>query len=166
MSMRDLSRLALLLLLSATLAGCAGFPGSEFSNPAVPAAMQPVTRADTPPDLAYGRTHFAAGRFGLAELHFRRAVEAGGRDPQAWLGLAASYDRLHRNDLADRAYAQARQVGGETSAWLNNRGYSFMQRGDTKRASEALSKAATLDPENPLIRDNLATLETRVSRRR
>ena len=97
---------------------------------------------------------------------WRRAVEAGNRDPQAWLGLAASYDRLRRNDLADRAYAQARQAGGETSAWLNNRGYSWMQRGDTRRASEALSKAATLDPENPLIRDNLATLETRVSRRR
>jgi tetratricopeptide (TPR) repeat protein len=165
MTLRDPRRLAI-LLLSATLSGCAGFPGSEFSRPPVAAAVEPVTRGETPPDLAYARTHFAAGRFGLAELHFRRAVETGNRDPQAWLGLAASYDRLRRNDLADRAYAQARQAGGETSAWLNNRGYSWMQRGDTRRASEALSKAATLDPENPLIRDNLATLETRVSRRR
>ena len=56
-------------------------------------------------DLVLGKRHYRAKNYGLAEQHFRRAVEKAPRDGEAWLGLAASYDRLKRYDLADRAYS-------------------------------------------------------------
>jgi len=37
------------------------------------------------------------------------------RDVTAWIGLAASYDRLARFDLADRAYTMAIRLAGETT---------------------------------------------------
>ena len=58
-------------------------------------------------DLLLGKRHYREKNYGLAEQHFRRAAERLPRDGEAWLGLAASYDRLKRYDLADRAYSQA-----------------------------------------------------------
>jgi Flp pilus assembly protein TadD len=110
-------------------------------------------------ELALGKKHFDAGNFTLAEHHFRRAVELHPRDLEAWLGLAASYDRLRRFELADRAYDQAVKIGGPTAEILNNRGYSYMLRGDAKRARETLLEAQSKDPGNTYIKNNLELLE-------
>jgi Flp pilus assembly protein TadD len=110
-------------------------------------------------DLNRGKKHFRAADFGLAERHFRRAVELHPRDLEAWIGLAASYDRLRRFDLADRAYEQALKIAGQTPEILNNMGYSYMLRGDYRRARETLLQAAAQDPGNPYIRNNLELLE-------
>jgi tetratricopeptide (TPR) repeat protein len=110
-------------------------------------------------DLNRGKKYFRAADFGLAERHFRRAVELHPRDLEAWMGLAASYDRLRRFDLADRAYEQALKIAGQTPEILNNMGYSFMLRGDYRRARETLLQAAAQDPLNPYIRNNLELLE-------
>src|SRR5437762_3384311 len=63
-------------------------------------------------DLNLGKKHYRDNSFGLAEQHFRRAVEQGPRNVEAWIGLAASYDKLKRFDLADRAYEQAIKLVG------------------------------------------------------
>jgi Flp pilus assembly protein TadD len=110
-------------------------------------------------ELALGKKHFDAGNFTLAERHFRRAVELHPRDLEAWLGLAASYDRLRRFELADRAYDQAVKIAGPTAEILNNRGYSYMLRGDAKRARETLLEAQGKDPGNTYIKNNLELLE-------
>ena len=67
-------------------------------------------------------------------MHFRRAVESAKGDAEAWLGLAASYDQLKRFRLADRAYAHALRLTGPSAEFLNNRGYSYLMRGDLSRA--------------------------------
>jgi Flp pilus assembly protein TadD len=55
-----------------------------------------------------GIQRFYDGNFGLARRNiFQDAVEKSSEDVTAWIGLAASYDRLGRFDLADRAYAAA-----------------------------------------------------------
>ena len=110
-------------------------------------------------DLSLGKKYFRAADFGLAERHFRRAVEQHPRDLESWVGLAASYDRLRRWDFADRAYDQAAKISGPTPELLNNRGYSYMLRGDYRRAHETLVRAQALDPSNPYIRNNLELLE-------
>ena len=46
-------------------------------------------------DLSLAKQYYRQGNYGLAERYFRRAVESGPRDAEAWLGLAASYDRLN-----------------------------------------------------------------------
>ena len=80
------------------------------------------------------------------------------RDAEAWLGLAASYDRLRRFDLADRAYAEAIKIVGATVEILNNQGYSYMLRGDYKRARAKLLLADRKDPGNKFVANNLQLL--------
>jgi Flp pilus assembly protein TadD len=103
--------------------------------------------------------HFNRGDFGIAERYFRDAVEKAPRDASAWVGLAASEDRLGRFDLADPAYAQAVRLSGETTALLNNRGYSYMLRGDLTRARTDFLKAYEREPTNPIIANNLKLLD-------
>ena len=110
-------------------------------------------------DVSLGKKHYHAGNFGNAERHFRRAVEQYPKDAEAWVGLAASYDRLKRFDLADRAYAQATKLIGDTPELLNNKGYSLLLRGDYARAKTVLLRALALAPDNPYIRNNLDLLE-------
>lgn len=94
----------------------------------------------------------------MAERYFRDAVEKAPRDATAWIGLAACYDRLSRFALADRAYAQAVNLVGETTEVLNNRGYSYMLRGNLKAARKDFLKAYERDPTNPTIVNNLKLL--------
>jgi Flp pilus assembly protein TadD len=110
-------------------------------------------------DLNVGKKYYRAANYGLAEKHFRRAVENHPRDAEAWLGLAASYDRLRRFELADRAYGQAIGIVGQTVEILNNQGYSYMLRGDYKRAREKLTTAQRQDPRNKFVANNLQLLE-------
>jgi Flp pilus assembly protein TadD len=113
-------------------------------------------------DLNLGKKYYRENSFGLAEQHFRRAVESGPKSIESWVGLAASYDKLRRFDLADRAYAQAIRLAGPTPEILNNQGYSYMLRGDYVRARAKFLKAYDLDPANPVIVNNLALLDSSV----
>jgi Flp pilus assembly protein TadD len=115
-------------------------------------------------DLNLGKRHFRERDYGLAERYFRRAVEMSPRDAEAWVGLAASYDRLKRFDHADRAYAQALRILGPTPEILNNQGYSFLLRGDYKRARAKLYAARAKDPSNPRIQNNIDLLEESLRR--
>jgi tetratricopeptide (TPR) repeat protein len=76
------------------------------------------------------------------------AVEKSPEDVMAWIGLAASYDRLGRFDLADHAYGAAAKLEGETPRLINNEGYSYMLRGDLKAARAKFHQALKLDPNN------------------
>jgi Flp pilus assembly protein TadD len=119
----------------------------EKGPPAEP--LPPATPSNPNDDLSLGRENFREGNYGLAEHYFRRAVEAGPRDADAWLGLAASYDRLKRFDLA---------MLGRTPELLNNQGYSYMLRGDYAHARATLLEARAKDAHNPYIANNLALL--------
>ncbi len=109
-------------------------------------------------DLSLGKRYFGAGNYGMAERSFRHAVETHPRDAEAWLGLAAAYDRLRRFDLADRAYAEAIRIVGPRVAILNNQGYSYMLRGDFKRARAKLYEARAKDPGNRFVENNIRLL--------
>lgn len=115
-------------------------------------------------DLSLGKKYFEAANFGLAEKHFRRSVELHPRDAESWVGLAASYDRLKRFDLADRAYGQAVAILGDTPEIMNNKGFSYLLRGDYVRARRTLMAAQARAPDNPYIRNNLQLL-SKVERR-
>jgi Flp pilus assembly protein TadD len=108
--------------------------------------------------LRLGLEYFSRGNYGLAQRYFRDAVEKSPKDPTAWIGLAASYDRLRRFDLADQAYAAATKLTGETVQILNNEGYSYMLRGNLTAARAKFSRAYELDPGNKTIANNLELL--------
>ena len=120
--------------------------------------VPPACRAKTPRATLNWPRHYRENSFGLAEQHFRRAVEKGPNDVEAWIGLAASYDKLKRFDLADRAYAQAIRLVGPTAEILNNQGYSYLLRGDRPRAPHP-SSGAGQGPGNPYIQNNLTMLD-------
>jgi Flp pilus assembly protein TadD len=156
------------------LAGCQTFQiGPEAALDAHAEVVPPKTPAsalitDPNDDLALGKRLFREDSFGLAATHFRRAIEKGpstkDKDAEAWLGLAASYDRLHRFDLADRAYGRVTALLGLTPEILNNQGFSYLLRGDYKHARVALDAARVKDPDNIRIRNNLDLLERSVIR--
>jgi Flp pilus assembly protein TadD len=124
-----------------------------------PPATPQLLGTDPNDDLRIGKKYFRQGSYGLAEQHFRKAVELHPRDAESWVGLAAAYDRLRRFDLADRAYEQAIGILGPTPEILNNRGYSYMLRGDYRRARTTLLLAQAKDPKSPYIANNLQMLD-------
>jgi Flp pilus assembly protein TadD len=103
-----------------------------------------------------GKRYYRHGHFGLAEQSFRQAVEQDPANAEAWLGLAASYDRLRRFDRARHAYDNVMKLVGRTPTVLNNLGYHYLLAGDRPRARETLIAALRADPENEQIRNNLA----------
>ncbi len=133
-------------------------PGPS-GEPVAPLAAPGLVGDDPNDDLQRGKRYFRANNFGLAEKSFRTAVEKHPRDAEAWVDLAASYDRLHRFDLADRAYAAAIRLIGPTPEILNDQGFSYMLRGDYARARQKLMRAQAKDPANPYVRANLQLLE-------
>jgi Flp pilus assembly protein TadD len=115
-------------------------------------------------DLNAGKTLYRSGDYAAAQRRFHRAVEADPRDAEAWLGLAASYDQLRRFDLADRAYEKVAAIVGPTPELLNNRGYSYMLRGDKRRARVILLKARAMDPSNAYVQNNLDLLDKKAGK--
>jgi Tfp pilus assembly protein PilF len=133
-------------------------PGPS-GEPVAPLAKPGHLGDDPKDDLQLGKKYFRSANFGLAEKSFRSAVEKHPRDAEAWVGLAASYDRLRRFDLADRAYQEAIRIVGPTAEILNDQGFSYMLRGDYARAHKKLEEAQTKDPGNPYVAANMRLLE-------
>jgi Flp pilus assembly protein TadD len=163
---------ALLLMLAGCSAMTCPTLSCEAGSVAVtPADVSPSTTATLrdPDDVKYYRSdeplrmgieHFNRGHYGIAERYFRDATEKAPKDPTAWIGLAAAYDRIGRFDLADRAYLFAIKLVGETTEILNNQGYSYMLRGDLVNARKKFLKAYEREPYNPTIANNLQLLNS------
>ena len=144
-------------------------PWASSPDSSAPPPVAPTLTVQNPDDVKYypsdeplrmGVEHFSRGNYAIAERYFRDATEKAHKDPTAWLGLAASYDRLRRFDLADRAYGQVIRLTGETVQVLNNQGYSYMLRGDYRRARERFLRANRIEPDNPTIINNLQLLDS------
>jgi Flp pilus assembly protein TadD len=160
-----LSGVTLLGLALLGLTGCNTF--SEVTPAPAVDQVKPTVTVQNAGDIKYypsdeplklGLEYFKQGSYGLAQRYFRDAVEKSPEDAEAWVGLAASYDRLRRFDLADQAYAQAIKLTGETVQILNDRGYSYLLRGDLGKARVKFMKAYQLDPTNPTVINNLQLL--------
>jgi len=157
-------------LLIPALLGCqtsdlAPAPDGGDPNASVPATTPTMVDpgdvkyypSDEPLHLAI--EHFNRGNYGVAQHYFQDAVEKTPKDVTAWIGLAASYDRLGRFDLADRAYHSAISLKGETFQILNNEGYSYMLRGELQKARAKFAAAYSLQPDNPVVINNLHLLD-------
>ncbi len=155
---QGLRRALAALLLPVMLAAC-GTPldPAGFTAPLGGEELSKYAPSDDP--YRQGAEHFSRGEYGLAEGYFREATEKAPQDVSSWIGLAASYDRLSRFDLADRAYQTAIRLSGETAQILNNQGYSYMLRGNPAAARVKFEKARALEPDNLLVQNNMKLLE-------
>jgi len=143
-----------------------GLFGGLFAAP--PAHAEPFPYLESEYDLRVfrggddfncARAHFIHGDYGLAQVYYLRAVEATSQNSAAWAGLAASYDRIGRYDLAARAYRQAYRLGGTRFVLLNNQGYGRLLRGDRRGALRLFHEAHYLAPWDPTIANNILVAE-------
>jgi Flp pilus assembly protein TadD len=141
-----------------SIAGADAQANANASAPPEAETTGSVTPRDTAGDVALGKQDYRANKFDAAAKHFSRAAERNPRDSEAWLGLAASYDRLRQFELADSAYDQAIGIEGQTAEILNNQGYSYLLRGDLTRARAKLTAAQRKEPGNKYVQNNLALL--------
>ena len=164
--LRRVSGAAACLACALALGGCFLTDYAKTEPPEGLPATTPTIERDAdvqyyPSDepLRLALEHFNRGEYGVAQRYFRDAVERAPKDASAWIGLAASYDHLGRFDLADQAYREAVRLAGETTVLLNNRGYSYLLRGNLVAARADLLKAYAREPNNPIIRNNLRLLD-------
>ena len=148
------------LILAATvaafaLAGCT--TGSVDATKTTAIAPQPTDISEA--DLKEGKQQFLSANYGLAEGHFRKAVELRADNAEAWMGLAASYDQLGRFDFADRAYEQLLKLTGRKPQVINNMGYSQYLRGNKKKAKALLLEAKTGMADTTVVDANLELLK-------
>ncbi|AZO62612.1 MAG: hypothetical protein E5X23_28170 [Mesorhizobium sp.] len=122
-------------------------------------AIQATAKDISAADLTEGKAQFREANFGLAEQHFRKAVELKADNAEAWMGLAASYDELGRFDFADRAYTQLLRVAGRKPQIVNNMGYSQLLRGNKKKARALLLEAKAGLADQTVVNANLALLD-------
>jgi Flp pilus assembly protein TadD len=154
--------LAIAVLLG--VGGCKTFEGGDDLASTTTVRAEAIATQSTfgsAPEQVWvhkAKENFKNGEYGLAERYFRQAVEERHNNAEAWLGLAASYDHLKRFDEADRAYDVLIKMAGKTPTILNNLGFHYMLKGDFVNAERALVKADSEDPNNPLIRANMALL--------
>ncbi|MGD9868038.1 MAG: tetratricopeptide repeat protein [Hyphomicrobiales bacterium] len=154
------SRLWPLVIAVALLGGCtlerkrepmlADTTGSLFARDGNRFEVDPVEK---------GRLHYRNQDYGNAEKYFRLAVERDPRNMDAWLGLAASYDRLRRFDMAQRAYGVIIEKAGYTASVHNNLGYHYYLRGDMAKARHHYEAARAMDPASVTVQNNLKLLK-------
>ena len=135
-------------------AGCTTSAIDSTATTAIAQAAQDLSEAD----LAAGKEHFRQANYGLAERHFRKAVELRADNAEAWMGLAAAYDQLGRFDFADRAYDQLIAVAGRRPEIVNNMGYSQLLRGNKAKARTLLLEAKAGMADATVVDANLALL--------
>ncbi|MHA1165646.1 MAG: tetratricopeptide repeat protein [Alphaproteobacteria bacterium] len=156
-------RIWLIVVVSALLSACSGIRGSG-GDPSLVAGddrkglFTLVPKSEKP--LAKAKLHFKNEDYGLAEKYFRQAVEENSNQTVAWLGLAASYDRLRRFDLAARAYKVVVKQMGYTATVHNNLGYHHYLQGHLKKARKHFNEALAKDPGNPYVLNNLEMLDS------
>lgn len=153
------ARLIGLLSLSLWLSACASAPElTSFGNTVSPEINTAVEMPENENLVPTAQAQFRAGNYGKAAQLYLKATELFPNSAEAWLGLAASFDRLRRFDEAGKAYARLYKLIGGSATYYNNVGYSYLLRGDLKQARENLMRAYDLDPDNVAVRNNLALL--------
>lgn len=151
-----MKRIIALTVIAAALAvsGCQSRSIDTLQTTALGQARDPSAA-----DVAAGQKQFEDGNYGLAEKHFRKAVEVQAANANAWMGLAASYDQLGRFDFADRAYEQLLGIAGRRPQIVNNMGYSHYLRGDRTKAKKLLMEARAGMTDTTVVDANLALLK-------
>ncbi|MEM7620555.1 MAG: tetratricopeptide repeat protein [Pseudomonadota bacterium] len=150
-----------MLLLLLCLAGCdEALLGSNIEQrvAATPHAEKSEPKINVSDAMLTAKESFRSGNYGNAEQLFRRIVEENPQNADAWLGLAATYDRLKRFENANRAYMYARKLVGYTPRMLNNLGYHYILRNEYSKARKLLLAAQRKEPDNPRIQNNLGLL--------
>ena len=142
------------------------WPPEAAERPRVTASLLQtgdLSSAEIDQAVAEAKNQFRSENYGNSGALFYKAVQLAPNDGVAWLGLAASCDRIGRFDLADKAYRQAFRYIGATPEYYNNVGYSYLLRGKLQDARKNFLKAYELAPNDPTVKNNLELLASSVN---
>jgi Flp pilus assembly protein TadD len=148
-------------LTAVPLAGCSSVltGSSSFGNNKLEVAeISNIGDYTADRALSEAKAHFRNNDFGYSAALYKRVVDLNSKDPQGYIGLGASYDRLGRFDLSDRVYQTLYSLTGGTAQYYNNVGYSYMLRGNLTAALTNFRKAKAIDPDNIVVANNLQIL--------
>jgi tetratricopeptide (TPR) repeat protein len=155
-SSRKLGNRCSLALAAMLLSSCSIPALFTTETPANRGAVSPLADGGvTSPMYEKGKAHFNAGQLGLAVNEFQAARAETPGSVEILNGLAATYDRLGRFDLADRYYKEAVALDPKNAQTLNNIAYSLILRGDPKHAIPLLDLAKGETPSEPVVEANL-----------
>ena len=118
------------VLVTLPLIACSS---AEFRPRAVGSVA--VNASTTLEALSEGRFQFRSGNFALAAGSFRRALRQSPESVEAYNGLAASYDRLRRFDLARRYYQEALAIAPDDPRVRANYATSLRMQGLEREAA-------------------------------
>lgn len=150
-------------LATLPLAGCSA-GSSAFGNNKLQVAELEATENHTPDTaLIKARSHFRNNDFGYSAAYYKKLVELDPKNPEGYIGLSASYDRLSRFELSDRVYAAMFKITGSTAQYHNNLGYSHMLRGNLKGALTNFREAERLAPDSVVVANNIMLLSDAVN---
>ena len=141
----------LLVGLSVLLGGCA--VGAGGSRPVLGMDGQHLDASDP---IERGRGEILTGQYGLAIDGLTEVVTRDPGNARALTLLAVAYGQLKRFDLADRYHARALEIDPNSAVVLNNWGYSYLVRGDGRRAADLLERAVATSDSRPIVAANLA----------
>jgi Flp pilus assembly protein TadD len=154
-------KLTAIAALGAVLAGCQPFLADQEVSSELAGPISSESSFGAAPETVWlekAKQNYRDGNYGLAERFFRQAIEERHSNVEAWLGLAASYDRLKRFDNAEKAYDAVVKLVGYTPTVLNNLAYHQMLKGELTKARRSLEAASAADPGNPFIKNNMDLL--------
>jgi len=97
---------------------------------------------------------------------YRTAVKRYPDDPALFqgLGYCAGHAGLHEEAVS--ANQRVLELEPENQKLVNDLGWSLLQAGRLPQAREALERAVSMDPRDPLAKENLRYCRRRVARRK
>lgn len=123
------------------------------------ATLGPTDPVVTQAALDRGLGLLAAKNYAAAKVELGKAQPFKTGDTRALMALAIAADMEGDFRLSDRAYEQLLARGGDQAMLFNNMGYSYMLRGDLRKAADYLAEAARCSPKDQTIKNNLAMLK-------
>jgi len=94
------------------------------------------------------------GETDRAYVLLSKAEAAGGASWRVWNALGVLNDFKSDWAKADECYDEAVRLAPKEAGPMNNRGWSYLLRGDWRRASDYFERASVLDPGSKRIADN------------
>ena len=148
------------LILALVVGGCVlgRDKGVASRNPLKP--LPAGSRLDVSQEAySQAQTHFRNEDYGLAEVYYRKAIEVNPNNGDAWIGLAASYDRLKRFDLAERAYRVVVKKVAIPSPCTTISAITIICGARRRRRASISMPPMPMDPDNPYVLNNLKLVE-------
>ncbi len=144
------------MVLASALGGCES-SGNDF-------IYQALAKADKGwsalPDYERGKRYLQVGDYGLAIEAFEMELRRDPASVRSLNGAAIAYQRIGRDDVAEKLLGRALQIEPNSAFTLNNMAFLFMTHGDRAGALAMIERAKAAPANNATVTSVLKGNET------